>query len=190
MATGKDVGQDASISDRIEERRMLPAIKNILYATDLSKNSALAFRYAITLAESLDAKIAILYVLPMIDSAMEVPIITQMGEDQYYKLMEEKSRETIKKIEERLHQFTSREVMDARRYEERVSSILVHEGDTVDEILKTGKKLKSDLIIMGAHGKGILSHTFLGTVPDKVLRRSRIPVLVVPMPKDATDIDL
>jgi len=169
---------------------MLPAIKNILYATDLSKNSTFAFRYAMSLADSLDAKITIIYILPMIDSAMEVPIITQMGEDQYYKLMEERSRETIENIKERVREFTNRETKNSKKHQERVSTILVHEGDTVDEILKTGKRLKSDLIIMGAHGKGILSHTFLGTVPDKVLRRSRIPVLVVPIPKDATDIDL
>jgi nucleotide-binding universal stress UspA family protein len=43
---------------------------------------------------------------------------------------------------------------------------------------------------LGAHGKGILTHTFLGSVPQKVLRRSRRPVLIVPIPKDATDIDL
>ena len=169
---------------------MLPIIKNILYATDLSKNSAFAFRYAMALADSLDAKITILYVFPMIDSAMEVPIITQMGEDQYYKLREEKSKETIEKIKERLHEFTQRELKDTESHKERVFSILVHEGDAVDEILKTADKLKSDIIIMGAHGKGILSHTFLGTVPDKVLRRSRTPVLVVPIPKGATDIDL
>lgn len=169
---------------------MLPAIKNILYATDLSKNSAFAFRYAMILADSLDARITILYILPMFDSAMEVPIITQMGVDQYHKLMEERSGETIEKIKKRLREFTRREVKDTQKHEERVSSILVHEGDAVDEILKTAERLKSDIIIMGAHGKGILSHTFLGTVPDKVLRRSRIPVLVVPIPKDATDIDL
>jgi nucleotide-binding universal stress UspA family protein len=169
---------------------MLPAVKNILYATDLSENAAFAFRYAMVLAEALDGKITIVYVLPMIDSAMEVPIITQMGEDQYYKLMEERSRESIEKIKDRLREFTTREAKDAHKHEERVSSILVHEGDTVDEILKTADRLKSDMIIMGAHGKGILRHTFLGTVPDKVLRRSRIPVLVVPTPKDALNSNL
>jgi nucleotide-binding universal stress UspA family protein len=169
---------------------MLPLIKNILYATDLSKNSAFAFRYAVALADSLDARITILYILPMIDSAMEVPIITQMGEDEYYKLREEKTKETVERIKERLHEFIKREVKDSTQHKERVSSILIHEGDAVDEILKTADKLKSDIIIMGAHGKGILSHTFLGTVPDKVLRRSRTPVLVIPIPKDATDIDL
>ena len=46
---------------------MLPSIKEILYATDLSKNSAFAFRYAVKLANVLDAKITILYILPMMD---------------------------------------------------------------------------------------------------------------------------
>ena len=142
------------------------------------------------LADALDAKIDIAYILPAIDSAMEVPIIVQMGEDQYHQLREERSREIMEKIKERLREFTGREVKDAHKHEERVSSILVYEGDAVDEILKTADRLKSDLIIMGAHGKGLLSHTFLGTVPDKVLRRSRIPALVVPIPRDATDIDL
>ena len=169
---------------------MLPSIKNILYATDLSKNASFAFRYAMTLANALDAKITILYILPMVDSAMEVPIITQMGEEMYYKLREEKSREIIENIKKKLHDFSQKELQDAQCKADRVSSILVHEGDEVDEILKTADTLKSDIVVIGAHGKGILSHTFLGTVPDKLLRRSRVPVLVVPIPKDATDIDL
>ncbi len=169
---------------------MLPSIKNILYATDLSKNASFAFRYAMTLANALDAKIIILYILPMVDSAMEVPIITQMGEEMYYKLREEKSREIIENIKKKLQDFSQKKLQDAQCKAERVSSILVHEGDEVDEILKTADTLKSDIIVIGAHGKGILSHTFLGTVPDKLLRRSRLPVLVVPIPKDAIDIDL
>jgi nucleotide-binding universal stress UspA family protein len=169
---------------------MLPSIKKILYATDLSKNSTFAFRYAITLAEALDAKITVLYVLPVVDSAMEVPIITQMGEEQYYKLREERSREIIESIKTKLHEFSQTELKGLQGENDLVSSILVHEGDAVDEILKTAEKLNSDIIILGAHGKGILSHTFLGSVSEKVLRRSRWPVLVVPIPKGATDSDL
>jgi nucleotide-binding universal stress UspA family protein len=169
---------------------MLPSIKNILYATDLSKNSAFAFRYAVKLAKEMDAKVTILYILPVVDSAMEVPIITQMGEEKYYKLREEKSKEAIKKIEERIRGFSVKELKDVECKKDIILSILVHEGDAVDEILKTSDSLNSDIIILGAHGKGILAHTFLGSVPQKVLRRSRRPVLVVPIPKDATDIDL
>ena len=169
---------------------MLLVIKNILYTTDLSKNSAFAFRYALRLANAFDAKITILYILPLMDSAMEVPIIVQMGEERYYKLREEKSKEAINKIRERLRDLSQKNAKDVRSKKDRVSSILVHEGDPVEEILTTADKLSSDIIVLGAHGKGLLSHTFLGTVPDKVLRRSRTPVLVVPIPKDATDIDL
>ncbi|MCD6152841.1 MAG: universal stress protein [Syntrophobacterales bacterium] len=169
---------------------MLPSIKNILYATDLSQNSAFAFRYAILLADASDAKITILYVLPDVDSAMEVPIITQMGEERYYKLRKEKSRETIEKIEKRLSDFSRGELKNGQGRKDRVASILIHEGDAADEILNTADKLNSDIIVLGAHGKGILTHTFPGTVPDKLLRRSRRPVLVVPIPGDASDIDL
>jgi len=169
---------------------MLPSIKKILYATDLSKNSVFAFRYAVKLARQCDARITILYILPVVDSAMEVPIISQMGEEAYYRLREEKSSDTVMKIEERIREFSQRELKDKNMGEDRVSSILVHEGDTVDEILRTGDELDSDMIILGAHGKGILTHTFLGTVPTKVLRRSRRPVLVVPIPENATDMDL
>jgi len=169
---------------------MVKDIKNILYATDLSRNSAFAFRYALKLANCFDAGITVLYILPLMDSAMEIPIITQMGEDNYYKLREEKSRETIEGIKERIRQLSEKGKKDTEVKIDRVSSIMVHEGDPVEEILTTADELNSDMIILGAHGKGILKHTFLGTIPEKVLRRSRRPVLIVPIPKGITDIDL
>jgi len=169
---------------------MLPSIKKILYATDLSKNSAYAFRYAVKLADLADAKITILYTLPLMDTAMIIPTIVQLGDDRYDKIREEQSRELIKNIKTRLKNFTERELKKERSTAGRVSAILVHEGDVVDEILTTAEHIDCDMIIMGAHGKGILTHTFLGTVPDKVLRRSRKPVLIVPIPRDATDMDL
>lgn len=169
---------------------MLPSIKKILYATDLSKNSTFAFRYAVTLAEAFNARITILYVLPTIDSAMEVPIVVQMGEERYYQLREEKSGEIIESIKAKVHAFSQEELKGLQRDSDLVASILVHEGDVVDEILKTAEKINGDIIVLGAHGKGILSHTFLGSVSEKVLRRSRRPVVVVPIPEDVTDSDL
>ena len=169
---------------------MLPSIKKILYATDLSSNSAYAFRYAVKLADLANAKITILYTLPLIDAAMVVPTIVQMGDEQYDTIREEQSRELIENIKLRLKDFTKKELKKEQSKIERVSAILVHEGDAVDEILTTAEHIDCDMIILGAHGKGILTHTFLGTVPDKVLRRSRKPVLIVPIPRDATDIDL
>jgi nucleotide-binding universal stress UspA family protein len=43
---------------------------------------------------------------------------------------------------------------------------------------------------MGTHGKGAISHAFLGSVSEKVLRRIRKPVYIIPLPKGETDITL
>ena len=43
---------------------------------------------------------------------------------------------------------------------------------------------------MGTHGKGAIGHAFLGSVSEKVLRRIRKPVYVIPLPKGETDITL
>ena len=37
---------------------------------------------------------------------------------------------------------------------------------------------------MGTHGKGALENTFVGSVARQVLRRTRHPVFVVPLPRD------
>jgi len=65
-----------------------------------------------------------------------------------------------------------------------VFSIDVIEGDPVVKILEKAAQLKADVIIMGTHSKGFIAQTFLGSVAHNVLKRSRIPVYIIPMPKD------
>jgi nucleotide-binding universal stress UspA family protein len=36
---------------------------------------------------------------------------------------------------------------------------------------------------MGTHGKGVLEHAFLGSVAEKVLRKARKPVFIIPLPE-------
>ncbi len=161
---------------------MLPTIKNILYLTDLSKNSGYVFRHAVQLARTFEAQITILHVLKSIDPAIEVPILVHMEEETYRKLTGEKKQETIEKIKGRLQEFTEKELQNDPNSSNRVSAILVHEGEPIAEILETADKLQSDLLIMGDHSKGMLAYTFLGSTAERVLRRSRRPVLVVPIP--------
>ncbi len=49
--------------------------------------------------------------------------------------------------------------------------------------LRRSVELGCDLIVLGAHDHGF-SHTFLGTVAKRVLRRSKIPTLIVPNPDE------
>jgi nucleotide-binding universal stress UspA family protein len=51
---------------------MIPQIKKILYATDLSKNSSYAFLYATDLARRHDARITILHAIEPIPPYVEL----------------------------------------------------------------------------------------------------------------------
>ena len=58
---------------------MIPKIQNVLYATDLSKNSAYAFRYAVNTARKHDAKIHILHVIESLSPQAEALMLIQQG---------------------------------------------------------------------------------------------------------------
>ncbi len=163
-------------------KSMLPAVKKILYLTDISKNSSHVFRYAMQLAKTFQGQIIILHVLKSIDPAMEVPILVRMGENAYQNLIKEREEEIIKGIRERLKAFIQTELQEDPDDSELVASIHVHEGEPVAEILETAERFDCDLLVMGDHSKGRLAYTFLGSTAEKVLRRSRRPVLVVPIP--------
>ena len=62
-----------------------------------------------------------------------------------------------------------------------VSTIVELEGNPAELILTEAENSRVDLIVLGSHGRGPLSHLFLGSVADGVLQRARCPVLIVPL---------
>ena len=56
---------------------------------------------------------------------------------------------------------------------------VVVEGDPTNVILEFAEQKKVNMIIMGTLGKGGLERFLLGSVTDKVVRHSKVPVLVV-----------
>jgi len=173
---------------------MIPRIRNILYATDLTKNSAYAFRYAINFAQKYDAKIHILHVLekltPSEEANLAVYVYSYLPHLKLEKIKKEKMEELVDQINKRLSEFAKQELNDDPEMLKRVVSILVVDGDPADEILKKADELNCDVIVMGTHGKGLITHTFLGSVSEKVLHRTRKPVFIIPIPKEDVDISL
>ena len=68
--------------------------------------------------------------------------------------------------------------------------IEIREGYPADEILKEANTANANMIVMGTHGKGALENTFVGSVAQKVMRRSRRPIFVVPLPKGQIDVTI
>lgn len=165
-------------------------IKKILYATDLSPNSGYALRYALDCAMLHNAEIVIMHAFetPYIGYA---PIITAYIDDKGQKMLyEERVAEAMAAIEKRLKAVCDEEFDQNPEYENIVKSIEICEGFPAEKILDTAKQFGCDMIIMGTHGKGIIGNTFLGSTAKRVLRRTRKPIFIIPLPKEETDVTI
>lgn len=54
------------------------------------------------------------------------------------------------------------------------------EGDFAESILETAHELEASIIVLGSHSRRWLDKMLMGSVAEKVLAHSRIPVLIVP----------
>ena len=160
---------------------MLPKVKTILYASDLSKNSAYAYQYALSCAEKYDAMINIVHIIEDMGPWARSIVEGYLPEGHHAKIMKELKQQ----IEDRLRVFCDSHADESPECVMRVNSISVYEGNPAEEILKQAKKLGADLIFIGSHGKGSSMHPFFGSVAKKVAGLSRIPVVVVPIPEDS-----
>ncbi len=170
---------------------MIPKIKTILYTTDLSRNSAYAFRYAMNTAARHDAVVHILHVLENRIPLFGLPAedgtgFLEQGPAYVRKLKraegrrKKRARDTIRM---RLEAFCREELRGDSDLLRRVVSIDVREGNPADRIAARADELSPDLIIVGSHGKGPIAHALSGSVAEKVVQRTRVPVFIVPLPE-------
>ena len=168
-------------------------VKKILYATDLSENARHAFAYAVSLANLYGAKISLLHVLPGVPEIVDSHVLGYISAKRWEKIKAkhfEEAREALtgkkkdrKAIREVLDQFSE----DTKAVHEDQSfiteEIIVKRGHPVEEITKQAEKRNCDIIVMGTHGHGILEDAMIGSTAQRVIRRSKKPVLVVRLPE-------
>jgi nucleotide-binding universal stress UspA family protein len=172
---------------RKRRREMIPEIRKILYATDLSKNSSYAFFYAADMAKRHNAKIVILH---SVEPGRRISYAGPRVEGLMVRAKEEEREMDYEEIKKRLQEFCKRmESQIGPPCVELVSKILVPLGHPVEEILKAADEGDCDAIVLGTHGKGFLKQTFLGSVAASVLERTRKPVFIIPLPSEKTEVD-
>jgi len=167
---------------------MIPKIKKILYSTDLSKNSAYAFRYALNSAKQHNAELVILHVMEVMNTMTRNLVMAYVEKEYFNKKEQEKVAHAKKRIEKRLKMFFDKARAEYPEIADTNISIEICEGYPAEEILRKADELSCDAIVMGTHGKGLLSQTFLGSVAKKVLRRTKKPVFIIPLPKEESDL--
>ena len=106
-----------------------------------------------------------------------------LNEDTRKKATERRHEMVRKVLAERQANFWAKFEGEDAKIKDQVASIEVTDGHPAEVILRRSQELGCDLIVLGAHDHGF-SHTFLGTVAKRVLRRSAIPTLIVPHPTE------
>jgi len=159
---------------------MLPAINRILFATDLSANAFHAFGYAAGLAGATGAEIHVLHVVEALSDDARVTLMMFVQDEKVRRrALQERTELARSRLDERHEKFWAAVDDGERALRARVTKVDVIEGFAAEEILKLADSGHYSLIVVGAHEHG-MSHSFLGNTAKRVLRRARIPTLIVP----------
>ncbi|QLA18263.1 hypothetical protein GD604_00200 [Desulfolutivibrio sulfoxidireducens] len=174
---------------RPRRKSMLPTIKNILYATDLSESARQALRYAVSLAERHQASLTIMHVVRDVVELMSeeagFDIEAHFGAEAWRDFNTRATTQALatarSRVAEAVLECSTREAGCPVKN----SVLLVETGDPAERLLQEIARGGHDLVVMGAHGRSGLMDMLLGGVARKVVRHSRVPVLMVPLPEDS-----
>jgi nucleotide-binding universal stress UspA family protein len=152
---------------RIEGKKRL--INRILLPLDGSDLSRLALPVGEEMAARLKVPITLFQmariILPYADAMTGVPLIdyTKQSEDE-----EKVVRAEITSLEKKL-----------REKGLTITQVITSGFNAADEITQAAKKVGADLVVMSTHGRSGLGRWALGSVAERVLRYSEIPLLLV-----------
>lgn len=151
-------------------------IKKILIALDYDPSAQRVAETGLSLARSTGADITLLHVISDATYYSSVQYSPIMGFDNFGAagLLQ---KETLEEIKGAAMQF-----LDKTREHLGDKSIqtLVMEGDFADAILDAARDNKINVIVMGTHGRRGLDKILMGSVAEKVLRSSEVPLFIVP----------
>jgi nucleotide-binding universal stress UspA family protein len=161
---------------------MLPTFERILYCTELGPNSSYVFRYAYALAKKYGAELNVLHVVDAPNDLQRQVIDGWAGDGAIEHIIDEQEDEQLKRIPRRIAEFCAREIGD-EDWTKVVTRIILAEGRTHRQILNYIESLDADLVVMGAHAESSLIERLMGNTAERVIQRSRAPVLVCQVPE-------
>jgi len=146
--------------------------KKILVGVDGSESALQAVGVAANLAEAFNGRLVLIHVVQVsaiAEQALKVSATAHLSE-------------SPKGIMERL----SQDVLDGARERARGAgltdqqiSTVTADGNQARELIKTAKRRKVDLIVVGSRGRGRLEGLLLGSVSQKVSALSPCPCMIV-----------
>ncbi len=135
--------------------------RKILFPLDLSEAAPVVAEHVASVVSNYGAELHVLNVLPTYDGGTFIS---------YQEVMREIVSNTQKAVEE-----------FCRQHFPGLTGVVIKvaQGHTGRQILKYAREQKIELIIMGTHGRSGLGQMFFGSVAQRVVQSSPIPVLTV-----------
>jgi nucleotide-binding universal stress UspA family protein len=143
-------------------------IRNILVPTDFSEPALAAWRYAKGFARHSKARLHLLHVIG------DPYLYGDWGTEGAALRMDQLLAEARRASERGLAAWASGSGGAARRIATATAM-----GPIVTRILDYAARHRIDLIVIGTHGRGFVGHFLLGSVAERVVQRSPVPVLTV-----------
>lgn len=140
-------------------------IRRVLVPVDFSEPSEAALRYALALAARFEAEVALVHVFQPPLHALPDPLFVPRPQ-----AFVDLSNLTQKQLDDLAHRYSGLGV--------RLHPILA-EGVPYVEIVRIARDGKYDLVVMATQGRTGIAHLLLGSVAERVVRTSPIPVLTV-----------
>ncbi len=143
----------------------MPKLQKIICALDLSEHSKTVAEYACMLAKAMNASIVAVYAAPTLTqyTGFHVPPNT----------IDSFVGEIVSGAEKAMAQFV------AENFEGVETKAEVVVGYAAEEILSIAEKEEADIIIMGTHGRKGIDRILFGSVAEKVVKNSPLPVLTI-----------
>jgi nucleotide-binding universal stress UspA family protein len=141
--------------------------EKILYPTDFSDAALKALEYVKQLKASGAREVIVLHVN---DERGNETVMRILGESQFEKLKKNRLEEKERKLK-----VVEKELVDTGLN----VKLRIETGMPVREILRVEDEENASVTVIGSHGRSNLEEIFLGSVSEKVIRKSKNPVFVI-----------
>ncbi|MGB0391065.1 MAG: universal stress protein [Salibacteraceae bacterium] len=152
-------------------------MKRILFPTDFSEAANNALNVAVSLAQSANAELFVLHSLNSVQQYVDISL-TSAGDITMPGMQPEVVMEAIKQQKERV-QNQMNDLETALTNDGVQVKTFIVDTELEQEINEFTDKHEIDFTVMGTHGSSGLREAFIGSNAQKIVRKSKVPVLTV-----------
>lgn len=154
-------------------------MQTVLIALDYDPTAQKVAEIGFTMAKAMDAEVVLLHVLsePVYYSSRNYSPIMGFNGQMDMSPMQLDSIDGLKNASKHFLDLSKKHLGDS------TIRTMVEEGDFAETIIKTAKNLHADIIVLGSHSRKWLEEIVMGSVTEKVLHLTTIPLFIIPTKK-------